>query len=488
MVHQLRIVTVHFLATMLIIGGAGLSSAEASTFVVDCSKGGPAALVKKFDMSQTGYSDAQAWMRTARNRIGPLKLRHIRIIGVLHHKLMGGEPALTEVLELIRKEGASPYLGLDPNVLEPGRRSKKPLDMPAWKGLLTDLARQAKQYGTVYYEVWNEPNYELFFDGTQDELFELYRVMVETVRQVDPAAKFAGPAITSGGVTKWTRPFLQYLDQHELPLHAFSFHEFGRDYDVADQWIIENGEYVIEQLDRFERFKDTQIHIGECSFFADPKDGDRADRAEAAAHLPEFFRILISRPRISLIQWAQLFDTGSKGLWGNLGVIDIETSKPKPVYNVFMMYAMMPVESIAYEEMGIVRGLASIDRGKKVVAVMLYNMTGQASHCRLMLGNHPFCPQSKIHLTRLAVDKDHSSFWEKAGSSGQLELIEQTTLSVPSGGWDSKREIRRTIKVPGPGVQLLLFSADKLEMPYGVVSSKAAPAETVRQTTQSTVR
>jgi len=354
--------------------------------------------------------------------------------------------------------------------------------------LLTDLARQAKQYGTVYYEVWNEPNYELFFDGTQDELFELYRVMVETVRQVDPAAKFAGPAITSGGVTKWTRPFLQYLDQHELPLHAFSFHEFGRDYDVADQWIIENGEYVIEQLDRFERFKDTQIHIGECSFFADPKDGDRADRAEAAAHLPEFFRILISRPRISLIQWAQLFDTGSKGLWGNLGVIDIETSKPKPVYNVFMMYAMMPVESIAYEEMGIVRGLASIDRGKKVVAVMLYNMTGQASHCRLMLGNHPFCPQSKIHLTRLAVDKDHSSFWEKAGSSGQLELIEQTTLSVPSGGWDSKREIRRTIKVPGPGVQLLLFSADKLEMPYGVVSSKAAPAETVRQTTQSTVR
>jgi len=488
MVHQLQTFIIHFLAGMLMIGGAGLSSAGASTFVVDCSKSGPAALVKKFDMSQTGYSDAQAWMRAARNRIGPLKLRHIRIIGVLHHKLMGGEPALAEVLELIRGEGASPYLGLGPNVLEPGRRNKKPLDMAAWKGLLTDLACQAKRYGTVYYEVWNEPNCELFFEGTKDELFELYRVMVETIRQVEPNAKFAGPGITSGGVREWTRPFLQYLDQHELPLHAFSFHEFGRDYDVADQWIIENAEYVIEQLDRFDRFKDTEIHIGECSFFADPKDGDPADRAEAAAYLPEFFRILIGQPRISLIQWAQLFDTGSKGIWGNLGVIDIETSKAKPVYNVFMMYAMMPVESVAYEEMGIVRGLASIDRRKKVVAVMLYNMTGQASHCRLTVRNHPFHPQSKIHLTRLAVDKDHSSFWDRPGSSGELELIEQTTVSMPSGGGDSKGGIGRTIKIPGPGVQLLLFSADKLEMPYGVISSKGPPAETVRQTTQSTIR
>ena len=488
MVHQLQTFTVSFLATMLIIGGAGLSSAEASTFVVDCSKPGPAALVKKFDMSQTGYSDAQAWMRAARNRIRPLKLRHIRIIGVLHHKLMGGKPALTEVLELIRSEGASPYLGLDPNILESGRRRKKPRDMVAWKALLRDVARQAHWYDAVYYEVWNEPNYDMFFEDTQDDLFELYKVMVETIRQAEPAAKFAGPGITSGGVEKWTRPFLEFIDRENLPLHAFSFHEFGRDYDVADQWIIENAEYVIKQLDRFERFKDTQIHIGECSFFADPKDGDPADRAEAAAHLPEFFRILIGQPRISLIQWAQLFDTGSKGIWGNLGVIDIETNKPKPVYNVFMMYAMMPVESIAYEEMGIVRGLASIDRGKKVVAVMLYNMTGQASHCRLTLRNHSFYPPGKIHLTRLAVDKDHSSFWEKPGSSGQLELIEQTTLSAPSHDWDNKREIRRTIKVPGPGVQLLLFSADKLEMPYGVINSKAAPAETVRQTTQSAVR
>jgi len=441
-----------------------------STIVVDCQTSGPADLVKKFDMCQTGHSGVDHWLKAARGRIEPLKLRHIRIVGALLHKTQGGQPLLTEVLRLIQREGAAVYLCLDPNVLERGRRRLKPTDLDAWRKLLTAVARQAKSFGCVYYEVWNEPNYDLFFKGTPQDLFDLYKIMVETVSKVDPDARFVGPGFTSGGIVKWTEPFLQFVDREKLPLHAFAFHEFGRGYDLAEQWIVENSTFVFEHLGRYPRFADTEVHIGECSFFPEPVNGGPADRAEAAAHLPHVFRVLVEHPRITLVQWAQLFDTGSTHKWGNLGVIDIETGKPKPVYNVFLMYAMMPVPRIACCEAGPVKALASKD--DSTVAVMLYNTGGQSSVCDLTIENHSFA-DGPAHLTRLAVDADHSSFWEKSGSTGQLECVEQRLVKSDA----SSAPIRLTVSVPGPGAQLLLLSPGKPRLPYGVLLPSRSAAD-----------
>jgi len=438
-----------------------------STIVVDCQAPGPADLVKKFDMCQTGHSGLDHWLKAARGRIEPLKLRHIRIVGALLHKTQGGQPLLTEVLRLIHREGAAAYLCLDPNVLERGRRRCKPTDLDAWRKLLTAVARQANRFGCVYYEVWNEPNYELFFEGSRQDLFDLYKIMVEAVSKVDPNARFVGPGFTSGGLVKWTEPFLRFVDREDLPLHAFAFHEFGRGYDLAEQWIVENSKFVFEQLNKYPRFAETQVHIGECSFFPEPVNGGPADRAGTAAHLPHVFRVLVEHPRITLVQWAQLFDTGSTHKWGNLGVIDIETGKPKPVYNVFLMYAMMPVPRIACREAGPVKALASKD--DSTVAVMLYNTGDQSSTCDLTIANHPFA-DGRAHLTRLAVDADHSSFWEKPGSTGELECVEQRF--VESSG--SSAPLRLSLPVPGPGVQLLLLSPDKPHLPNGVISPPPA--------------
>lgn len=459
-------------AGLTMVAAMVLGQADATkpaTVQIDCAKRGEADLVKKFDMCQTGWSPLPKWRKAAQGKMRPLKLRHIRIVGALLHKRWGGKPLLAPVLKMMAEEGAAAYLCMDPNVLEPRRMNRKPRDMDAWRRLLTETARQAKGYGAVWYEVWNEPNYSLFFEGSRDELHELYEVMVETVSKVDPKARFVGPGFTSGGLGKWAPPFLEFVDKRGLPLHAFAFHDFGRGYELPERWMATHARWVSRQLDKYERFKDTEIHVGECSFFGEPKNGGPADRTEAAAHLPELFRVLAPMKRVTLVQWAQLFDTGAKNnKWGDLGVIDVETGKPKPKYNVFLMYAMMPVRRVAEAVSGPVRCLAGAD--DETVAVMLYNTTAAASPCRVTVRNHPFGKAKQVNLAVLSVDKDHSSFWETPGS-GELEVTDRRTLPAGPG------PIELDVPIPGPGVKLLMLSAKKMTFPAGVIESVAGPAK-----------
>jgi len=163
------------------------------------------------------------------------------------------------------------------------------------------------------------------------------------------------------------------------------------------------------------------------------------------------------------MKWAQLFDTGAKNnKWGNLGVIDIETGKPKPIYNVFLMYAMMPVRRVADECPGPLRCLAGADEA--TVAVMLYNTTAAAAPARVTIRNHPFAGPAPAHLSVLSVDKDHSSFWETAGT-GELEVTDRRML--PAGA----KAIELDVTVPGPGVKLLLLTASKPAFPPGVIDA-----------------
>jgi hypothetical protein len=443
---------------------------------VDCARPGPAELVRKFDMCQTGWSPPKAWASLATGRVGPLGCRQVRIVGALLHSRFGGQPLGEPILKLLSSQGAAPYVCLDPNVLDgQGSMEKPPSDMARWRQLLRRAAAQAREHGGVWFEVWNEPNTLTFWRGTRDELHELYRVMVQEVRAVHPKAKFAGPGFTSGGLGKWLAPFLDFVEKNELPLDAVAFHDFGRDYTLGERWILPHVKECLAELDRRPYFKDrrVEIHVGECSFFGDPKDGEAADRAEAAARLPRLFRLLLAEPRLTLVQWAQLFDTGHKGLWGNLGVIDAETGKAKPLYNVFLMYAMMPTKSASYETTGPVGCLAGQD--ERTVAVMLSNETEQDSPTAIELRNLPFKAGEPVHAYVFAVDKSHSSFWDKPGD-GRLELIRRGTLTPQPAEGEPGAKLSLTETIPGPGVRLLLLSAVPRRFDARVIALVADPS------------
>ncbi len=106
-----------------------------------------------------------------------------------------------------------------------------PKDWDRWADLVRDLVGQLiGRYGEAAvvehwsFEVWNEPNLEVFWSGTPDEYFRLYDVTAAAIRSVHPDLVIGGPASAASG---WIEEFLAHLDASGTPLDFLSTHTYG---------------------------------------------------------------------------------------------------------------------------------------------------------------------------------------------------------------------------------------------------------------------
>ena len=90
--------------------------------------------------------------------------------------------------------------------LELGMRSRwntVPKDLRAWKEINRTYAEHFRRVDRngKYYEIWNEPDLNpIFFTGTMQEYFEIYRCGALGVQEGDPEARIGGPVISNTAV------------------------------------------------------------------------------------------------------------------------------------------------------------------------------------------------------------------------------------------------------------------------------------------------
>jgi hypothetical protein len=151
---------------------ARASGAEPQAAVtVDCARPGPADLVRKFSVGQTGYSRPEQWA-VAKGRIRPIAARQVRIIGGIMHTTFGGTPLSEPILTLLKAEGAVPYVSLGPfgGPEQDPANLVTPAPLETWRRLVREAAVQSRRYGGTWFEVWNEPNSDNFWRGSKEEL------------------------------------------------------------------------------------------------------------------------------------------------------------------------------------------------------------------------------------------------------------------------------------------------------------------------------
>lgn len=93
----------------------------------------------------------------------------------------------------------------------------------------------AQRYGfeevkSWYFEVWNEPNLEYFFDGKMEDYFKLYEFSAKAVKEVCPKFRVGGPA-TAG--CKWINEFIKFCSSRNIQVDFASSHTYG-----ANGWFI----------------------------------------------------------------------------------------------------------------------------------------------------------------------------------------------------------------------------------------------------------
>lgn len=114
-----------------------------------------------------------------------------------------------------------------------------PKDYQKWEDLVRNLTQHwTERYGaeevkTWYFEVWNEPNLDGFWAGTQEEYFKLYNHAAKAVKSVNKNYKVGGPA-TAGAA--WIPEMIAYCQKNNVPIDFASTHSYGVKQGFLDEF------------------------------------------------------------------------------------------------------------------------------------------------------------------------------------------------------------------------------------------------------------
>ena len=250
-----RLRPAHGLAlAMALLGLANERPASAAdyTITVDASKqtaGNPrfwAAAVGTGTASLTLRADLQTQYKIANRELG---MQRVRGHGVLNDD-MGVYKAAGSYdwgkfdiwLNAIVQAGMRPIMELDfmPTALAKNGSSRDvPKDMTAYKNFIQAVVQHcvdkygAADVGQWYWEVWNEPDYSGFWNGTIDDYYALYDSAVDGATTVLPNILIGGPVTT--GPSKITA-FLQHCKTASKRVTFASSHSYpgGSGTAIAD--------------------------------------------------------------------------------------------------------------------------------------------------------------------------------------------------------------------------------------------------------------
>ena len=153
------------------------------------------------------------------------------------------------LFDFLHSIGMKPFveLGFMPNWLASGNKTifwwkgnvTPPKDYNKWAGLVKNLTEHfTERYGaeevkTWYFEVWNEPNLDGFWAGSQDEYFKLYTHSAKAIKSVNPAYRVGGPG-TAGAA--WEPEMIAYCHKNNVPIDFISTHAYGVKHGYLDEF------------------------------------------------------------------------------------------------------------------------------------------------------------------------------------------------------------------------------------------------------------
>lgn len=105
-----------------------------------------------------------------------------------------------------------------------------PSDWSKWAELNFELGKHlVGRYGIDEvsqwaFEVWNEPNLDVFWTGSQKDYFQLYDLAAIAIKEVDSRLIVGGPATAAG---EWLYAFVAHVVDNAIPLDFLSTHTYG---------------------------------------------------------------------------------------------------------------------------------------------------------------------------------------------------------------------------------------------------------------------
>ncbi|HEU0227702.1 MAG TPA: glycosyl hydrolase [Arachidicoccus soli] len=292
-----------------------------------------------------------------------------------------------------------------------------------------------------FFEVWNEPNLQSFWRGTQEEYFKLYQTTASAIKSVSKSFRVGGPATADN---QWISAFVKFCRTEKIPLDFISTHHyptdaFGKPGDDTITQLSESKRSVLHEEARKvkKQAKALPVYYTEWCTSSNPFD-ELHDRPYAAAFIIK--TVMEARNLVEGYSYWTFSDIFSENFLcsipfhGGFGLMNIY-GIPKPSYRAFEL-----LHHLGEEFLKVSGKHDTVDvwiiRKEKIINVLATNWA---------LPKHKINNETiTIHLKNISkisnayiqkIDSNHSNprkIWEENGSKDYLNEIEIKDLIVAS--------------------------------------------------------
>lgn len=114
---------------------------------------------------------------------------------------------------------------------------KSPKDDPkSWEDAVMKTVQYHQKFKqNVIYDIWNEPNVKFFWNESDHDLFDTFKLASQKIRSMPGGDKIqlSGPSISKLDTT-YLRKFLNYCLSNDIRLDILSWHEFRTGNDISN--------------------------------------------------------------------------------------------------------------------------------------------------------------------------------------------------------------------------------------------------------------
>jgi len=224
-----------------------------------------------------------------------------------------------------------------------------PRDYRQWAALITKVVGHwVERYGVVevrrwFFEVWNEPNLNAFWTGSQEDYFNLYRHTVLAIKAIDKGLRVGGPATAANA---WVTEFVDFCRINELPADFVSTHHyptdaFGKPGDDTETQLSESRRSVLREaaMVAHAQAAGTPLYYTEWSSSSNPRDPLHDEPYAAAFAVKTVLEANGLVAGYSYWTFSDLFEENylpSVPFHGGFGLLNLQ-GIAKPAYRAFQL-------------------------------------------------------------------------------------------------------------------------------------------------------
>jgi xylan 1,4-beta-xylosidase len=194
--------------------------------------------------------------------------------------------ATDRLIASIKSVGAEPLFRVGRSI---GAQPDPPVDLDKYAQIVRHIVLHYNkgwdkgfQHGIRYWEIWNEPDFRVFWTGTPKLYYSLYEKSARAIKAADGAALVGGPTISKPlDATPYREAFFDFVNTHHVPLDFFSWHLYTMDSNDAHDFVAIAGQ--LRKILDTHGLSATKIFLDEWNADLFDRDMSTATRAAFAA-------------------------------------------------------------------------------------------------------------------------------------------------------------------------------------------------------------